>query len=81
MNEGRSEEMHKSIFPRSREVCPPKCPRRCADPNCHNPETCERCAVHLAETAKEYEKRRILGEISNKGARIAVERAMEEQSR
>ena len=28
--------------------CPRDCPRRCADPNCHNAETCPEWAAHEA---------------------------------
>lgn len=30
-------------------VCPPDCPRRCAEPNCHNAETCETWARYEAQ--------------------------------
>lgn len=40
------------------QVCPRDCPRRCADPNCHNPETCEIWAAHLVEMEKIHEARR-----------------------
>ena len=33
------------------------CPRRCAVPNCHNPETCETWAQYLAETGAIKEAR------------------------
>lgn len=29
-------------------ICPPDCPNRRAEPNCHNEETCERWAAHVA---------------------------------
>lgn len=34
---------------RTSAECPKDCPRRCAIPNCHNPETCEIWARYLAE--------------------------------
>lgn len=28
-------------------ICPRDCPNRCAEPNCHNAETCETWAKHV----------------------------------
>ena len=39
-------------------VCPIDCPNRCASPNCHNANTCERWAKHEAEMEAEREKRK-----------------------
>ena len=39
-------------------VCPPDCPRRCAEPNCHNVETCKTWAEHMAKQEKIYEIRK-----------------------
>lgn len=34
-------------LPKGYVVCPPDCPNRSAEPNCHNVETCERWAQHV----------------------------------
>lgn len=49
--------LHKKFFT-GKEVCPPNCPDRCIEPNCHNVNTCARWAAHMAEREKEYENRR-----------------------
>lgn len=38
-------------------VCPPDCPRRCAEPNCHNVETCETWAEHIKKQEQIYKQR------------------------
>lgn len=38
-------------------VCPPDCPRRCAEPNCHNVETCETWAEHMRKQEQIYKQR------------------------
>lgn len=37
---------------RTNAACPRDCPRRCAIPNCHNPETCEVWAEFLRKQAE-----------------------------
>lgn len=39
-------------------VCLRDCPKRCADPNCHNAETCETWAAHEARQREIYAKRK-----------------------
>lgn len=38
-------------------VCPPDCPNRCAEPNCHNVETCETWAKHMKKQEQIYKQR------------------------
>lgn len=38
-------------------ICPKDCPNRCAMPNCHNVNTCETWAAHVAEVEAEREAR------------------------
>lgn len=41
-----------------KEICPKDCPRRCASPNCHNEETCERWRKHMDAQRREREERK-----------------------
>lgn len=43
---------------RSSACCPRACPRRCAVPNCHDPETCAVWAAYLAKKQVIAEGRR-----------------------
>lgn len=38
-------------------VCPPDCPNRCSEPNCHNSATCEIWAAHEARQREIYAAR------------------------
>ena len=35
---------------KSAVICPPDCPNRCAQPNCHNVETCPTWAEYVARS-------------------------------
>lgn len=38
-------------------ICPIDCPNRCAEPNCHNVETCEIWAQHVERQRRIYADR------------------------
>lgn len=43
------------------DICPAHCPNRCAVPNCHNEQTCERWRAHMEEVRADREARKSRG--------------------